>query len=52
MKNFENLGTFASIISQNASAYVEAFLKDSQAAEAVHQGFATLIYNPCCCRFR
>lgn len=45
MKNFENLQEFADLIPQNVKAYMEAFVINSQTAEAVHQAIATLIYK-------
>ncbi|OXS53991.1 hypothetical protein B1A99_27535 [Cohnella sp. CIP 111063] len=45
MDIFESLRTFSMIIPKNTSAFMDAFPKESQAAEAVHQGIATLIYK-------
>jgi len=45
MKPFENLQSFASLITQNVAAYMDAFPIESQTAESIHQGIATLIYK-------
>jgi hypothetical protein len=45
MKNFENIQVFAELIPEHIKSYMNAFPKESQAAESVHQGIATLVFN-------
>lgn len=45
MKNFENIQLFSDLIPEHVKSYMAAFPKDSQAAEAVHQGIATLLFH-------